>query len=116
MRFAAAAEMALACGWRYVVVTGWRRHVLSTLDTLSSQRRRLMDPWALQPELLAAVEGGPVSFGELVAATSLPAVARAHALHLLWHRRLSIDLAVPLTDRAQVWPVRRTVDVRGCVA
>src|SRR5436190_24121056 len=30
-------------GWRYAVVTGWRPHVLTTVDTLSSQRRRLSD-------------------------------------------------------------------------
>src|SRR5437764_12009737 len=39
--FAASAEVALMLGWRYVVVTGWREHVLTTLDALSAQRRRL---------------------------------------------------------------------------
>jgi hypothetical protein len=29
-------------------------------------------------------------------------VARAHVLHLLWHRRLGIDLACPLTDATLV--------------
>ena len=33
--FAAANEAALACGWRYTVVTGWRSHVMATVDTLS---------------------------------------------------------------------------------
>jgi hypothetical protein len=41
--FAAAAEVALACGWHYVVVAGWRTHVLAALDALSSQRRPLSD-------------------------------------------------------------------------
>jgi len=102
--FAAADEAALASGWRYGVVTGWRPHVLSTLDTLSSQRRELDDRLGLQTELIAISKAGPCCFGELVAATSLPAVARAHALHLLWHRRLGVDLAQPLTDRSLVWP------------
>lgn len=39
-RFAAAREAALVAGWRYLVVTGWRPYVLTTLDTLSAQRRR----------------------------------------------------------------------------
>jgi hypothetical protein len=37
---------------------------------------------------------------DLVAGTIAPPVARAQVLHLLWHRRLSIDLALPLADPA----------------
>jgi hypothetical protein len=111
VRFAAAAEAALACGWRYVVVTGWRRHVLSTVDTLSAQRRPLADPMGVQGELLSLVRSGPTLFGDLVAGTELPALARAHALHLIWHRRLCIDLAMPLMDATLVWPV--AVEVVG---
>jgi hypothetical protein len=101
--FAAAGEAALASGWRYGVVTGWRPHVLAALDALSSQRRALDDRLGVQGELVEAVRAGPRRFGELVAATSLPVVARAHALHLLWHRRLGVDLARPLTDGSPVW-------------
>lgn len=107
VRFAAAAEVALACGWRYLVAAGWRPHVVSTLEALSAQRRGLGDPLGLRAELLAAVAGGPVPFGRLVAATSVPALARAQALHLLWHRRLGIDLAAPLGDASPVWAVDR---------
>jgi hypothetical protein len=32
---AAAAEAALAAGWRYSVICGWRPHVMATLDMLS---------------------------------------------------------------------------------
>jgi hypothetical protein len=102
VRFAAAAEAALVCGWRYIVVTGWRPNVQTTLDTLSGQRRPVSDPLGLRGQLLAAVAGGQVSFGELVETTSVPAAARAYALHLIWHRRLGIDLAVPLTDTTPV--------------
>jgi hypothetical protein len=52
--FAAAAEAALACGWRYTVAARWREHVLASLDALSSQRRPLTDPLRLWPGLLAA--------------------------------------------------------------
>jgi hypothetical protein len=105
LRFAAAAEVAAMVGWRAVVVSGWRPGVLAALDALSAQRRTLQDPLGLQAQLLAAVGDGPVAFGDLVAATCLPVVARAHALHLIWHRRLSIDLAAVLGDRSAVWPV-----------
>lgn len=101
--FAAAAEAALAAGWRYSVICGWRPHVMATLDMLSSQRRPLADPLGLAPQLLAAAGAGPLVFDDLAGATSCPAVARAHALHLIWHRRLGIDLAGPLTGQAMVW-------------
>ncbi|MFD9226127.1 TnsA-like heteromeric transposase endonuclease subunit [Streptomyces sp. NPDC060064] len=105
LKFAASVEAAFSCGWRYAVVTGWLRHVLSVLDALSAQRRRLDDPLGLQAEVMAGTAAGPVAFGELVRRTSLPAVARAHALHLLWHRRLGADLGRPLDDDSMVWPV-----------
>jgi hypothetical protein len=101
--FAVAAEAALAAGWRYSVVCGWRPHVMATLDMLSSQRRPMADPLRLVPQLLAAAGAGPLGFDDLAGATSCPAVARAHALHLIWHRRLGIDLAAPLTRRSGVW-------------
>ena len=101
--FAAAREAALSAGWRYLVVAGWRPGVQASLDTLSAQRRPLADRMGLQPELLTALADGPLRFGDLVAATRLPAVARAHALHLIWQRRLGIDLAAPLNDSTHVW-------------
>jgi len=101
--FAAAAEAALEAGWRYSVVAGWRPHVLTGIDALSAQRRDLEDRLGLQDRLLRAVSAGPAAFGDLVAATALPAVARAHALHLLWCRRLGTDLSCPLGDRSLVW-------------
>jgi hypothetical protein len=103
VKFAASAEAALACGWRYGVVGGWRPHVMTTLDTLSAQRRPLSDPLGLAGTLLAAVASGPVRFADLVAVTCYPAVARAFAIHLIWHRVLAIDLAVPFGDSALVW-------------
>lgn len=99
--FAAAAELALACGWRYTVVGRWRANVLTAVDTMSSQRRPLSDPLALRPALLAAAAGGR-TFGELAAATRCPPVARAQLLHLLWHRKLGIDMSRPLADSSAV--------------
>jgi hypothetical protein len=102
VRFAASEEAALVAAWRYFVVTGWRPHVLSTVDTLSAQRRPLGDRLGLRPRLVAAAAGGPVPFGQLVEAGGVAAVGRAQALHLLWHRRLSIDLSGPLTNSSLV--------------
>jgi hypothetical protein len=101
--FAAAAEPALSAGWNYSVICGWRSHVITTLDVLSSQRRPMADPLRLVPQLLAAAGAGPLDFDDLAEATSCPAVARAHALRLIWHRRRGIDLAAPLTGRSGVW-------------
>ena len=101
--FAAAGEAALEAGWRYSVVAGWRPHVLTGIDALSAQRRDLDDRLGLQDHLLRAVSAGPAAFGDLAAATPLPAVARAHALHLLWRHRLGTDLSRPLGDTSLVW-------------
>jgi hypothetical protein len=99
--FAAAAEVALACGWRYAVVARWREHVVATIDALSSQRRPLSDPLGLRPGLLTAAGQG-LTFGELAASSAYEPVARAQLLHLLWYRRLGVDLAEPLADRSVV--------------
>jgi hypothetical protein len=103
VKFAASAEAALSAGWGYVVVTGWRRQVRATLDGLSAQRRPLSDPLGIQDQLLAAAAGGPLPFGDLVSRADYPVIGRAHAIHLLWHRRLGLDLARPLGDGSAVW-------------
>jgi hypothetical protein len=103
--FRAAARAADEAGWRYAVVTAWRPQVMTTVEDLSAQRRSLQDPLAVQEQLIAAA-AVPVPFGRLVAGTSAPAVVRAHALHLLWHRRLDLDLSVPLSDASVVRAVR----------
>lgn len=99
--FAAAAEVALACGWRYVVAAGWRTHVMSALDAISSQRRPLSDPLMLRPGLLAAAGRG-LPFGELAAGSGCEPVARAQLLHLIWRRHLGVDVTEPLEDRSVV--------------
>jgi hypothetical protein len=99
--FAAAAEVALACGWAYVVVARWREHVVPAVDVMSSQRRPLRDPLGLQPGLLAAAAGG-FTFGELAAGSPYEPVARAQLLHLLWRRRLGVDMSWPLGDGSAV--------------
>ena len=83
--FAAAAEVALTCGWRYVVVGGWREHVPASLDALSSQRRPLSDPLGLGPGLLAAIGSGLLL---LRANTPHP-----HAGNLIFHPPVELAVA-----------------------
>ncbi|MFZ4302722.1 hypothetical protein ACOZE3_33030 [Streptomyces cinereoruber] len=104
LKFAAAREVAAACGWRYSVVTGWRPHVFTVLDHLSSRRRPVRDLLGMREQVLAAAGGGPLPFGELAQATVLPTVARAFIVRLLWHRELGVDLGSPLSDSSLVWP------------
>ncbi|MFQ6855707.1 TnsA-like heteromeric transposase endonuclease subunit [Streptomyces sp. 35M1] len=107
VKFAATEWAASAVGWRYLVTSGWRRQVLTSLDALSARRRPMSDRLGLQGELLELLRERPRRFGELAEATSPPAVARAHAVHLLWHRRLAMDLAQPLDDATWIYPVGR---------
>ncbi|MEV6637899.1 TnsA-like heteromeric transposase endonuclease subunit [Actinoplanes sp. NPDC051470] len=102
--FAATAEAALAVGWCYLVVPGWRAQVMTTIDALSAQRRQLHDPLGVIAVLLAAVGQRGSTVGQLVAGCTMPALGRAFVVHLLWHRRLGVDLALPLTDRSPIWP------------
>ena len=99
--FAATEEVALVCGWHYAVAAEWRPHVRSTLGAFYGKRRPTRDVLGVQPGLLAQAEEG-VTFGELADAHMYWPVARAQLLHLLWHRRLGIELAQPLTDRSRV--------------
>ncbi|MCL7378360.1 hypothetical protein [Streptomyces sp. 35G-GA-8] len=99
--FAAAGEVALVCGWHYAVAAEWRPHVRSTLGAMYGKRRPTRDVLGVQADLLAQAEEA-LTFGELAAMHTYWPVARAQLLHLLWHRRLGIDLAQPLTDRSRV--------------
>ncbi len=102
LKFAAAAEAALSAGWRFAVVTGWRTHAWGAVDAMSAERRPLDDVLGIQGQLRWAVAQGPLRYGELVERCSLPAVARAHALHLLWRRELGVDLSGPYGDESLV--------------
>ncbi|MFJ3628343.1 TnsA-like heteromeric transposase endonuclease subunit [Streptomyces albidoflavus] len=107
VKFAATERAASAVGWRYLVASGWRRQVLTGLDALSARRRPMSDRLGLQKEVLALVGERPRRLGELVEETSLPAVARTHAVHLLRHRLLAMDLSQPLDDSTWIYPVGR---------
>ncbi|MEU7205911.1 TnsA-like heteromeric transposase endonuclease subunit [Streptomyces sp. NPDC045470] len=101
--FAAAEEVALVCGWHYAVAAQWRPHVRSTLSAMYGKRRPTRDVLGVEGDLLADAEKG-VTFGELAAAQTYWPVVRARLLHLLWHRRLGVDLSQPLTDGSRVVP------------
>lgn len=108
LKFAAAREVAAACGWRYSVVAGWRPHVWSVLDHLSSRRRPARDLLGMRDQLLAAIgsqKGRVMAFSELANTTSVPSVGRANIVRLLWQRELGVDLGSPLHDSSLVWGV-----------
>ncbi len=102
--FSAAAELARECGWGFVVVAGWRPHMMVTLDWLSSRRRPMADPLQVERGLLSEAASGLRTFGELAESSPFPPVARAQLLHLLWHRRLGMDLLRPLRDASVIVP------------
>ncbi len=102
LKFAATAEVALSAGWQYGVVAGWRQHVWTNVDALSAERRPLPDVLGVQGQLGKAAAQGPLPFGELAERCQIPAIARAHAIHLLWHRHLGVDLSVPFGDASLV--------------
>ncbi|KQV93462.1 hypothetical protein ASD08_15550 [Streptomyces sp. Root369] len=102
LKFAAAAEAALSAGWRYGVVVGWRQHVLTNVDALSAERRPLTDVLTIQGQLQEAAAQGPLPYRELVECCCLPAIGRAHAIHLLWNRHLGVDLSVPFGNASLV--------------
>ncbi|MEU6472432.1 TnsA-like heteromeric transposase endonuclease subunit [Streptomyces massasporeus] len=106
VKFAATARAATAAGWAYVLVAGWRPRAVETVEVLAGWRRAMQDRLGCQELLLAAVEAGPMRLAQLAATTGMPAVARAHLLHLLWHRRLAVDLDDVLGDASWVHPVR----------
>jgi hypothetical protein len=76
--------------------------VWTNVDALSAERRPLPDVLGIQGQLREAAAQGPLPFGELVERCRIPAIARAHAIHLLWHRHLGVDLAGPFGDASLV--------------
>lgn len=71
MAFAASAEVALLHGWQYRVVAGWKPHVLTTVDTLSAQRRPLNDRLGLIDTLTptTGLTGGPLTTASIPPST-----------------------------------------------
>ncbi|WP_406424103.1 hypothetical protein OH809_03520 [Streptomyces sp. NBC_00873] len=103
VKFAAAERAAGAAGWQYAVVAGWRQQAWIALEAPSARRRATSDPLGLVPELLELTAEQPRRLGELAAATSWPALACIYVLHLLWLRRLTMDLALPLGDESWIY-------------
>ncbi|MFD7628972.1 hypothetical protein ACFV7Q_23565 [Streptomyces sp. NPDC059851] len=104
MKFAATARAVAAAGWAYVLVAGWRPRAVEAVEVLAGRRRAMQTPLGCQKVLLAAAQAGPMDLAQLAATTGMPAVARAHLLHLLWHRRLAVDLDDVLGDVSWVLP------------
>ncbi|MEU0764023.1 TnsA-like heteromeric transposase endonuclease subunit [Streptomyces microflavus] len=114
MKFAASSEVALALGWGYAVVTGWRPLTWRNVDLLYSRRRPMQDRLGLMPRLMQTARAAqelsqPLTFRALADTCEFPALARPVILHLLWHRQLGVDLAAPFGDGSVVRVVREAV-------
>ncbi|MFH9609017.1 TnsA-like heteromeric transposase endonuclease subunit [Streptomyces sp. NPDC017448] len=114
MKFAASSEAALALGWGYAVVTGWRTLTWRNVDLLYSRRRSMQDRLGLKPRLLQTARAAqalsqPLTFRALADTCEFPALARPVILHLLWHRQLGVDLAAPFGDGSVVRVAREAV-------
>lgn len=65
--------------------------------------RQTADPYTVGDQMLDLLdEQGPSRFGELVAATEVPVLARAVLQRLVWDREVTVNLAALLTDETIV--------------
>lgn len=89
-------------GWREALVVGYQQPALTILKTIGAARRTadLAGVGGLMLDFLA--ERGPSRFGEVVAATDAPALARAVLQRLIWDREVTVDLSRLLTDETVV--------------
>ena len=101
-QWTAMTAVATRLGWRHEVVTGLVQPHGVNVDAMTTGRREVHDPLGLQAALTEVLADGPVRFGDAVAATEAPALARAVLLRMLWTADAAIDLAVRLTDRSPV--------------
>lgn len=103
--FASAAAIRAVCalrGWQETVVVGYVQPPLTVLKTVGAARRTA-DPYSLGDRMLGLLdEWGPSRFGDLVAATEVPVLARAVLQRLIWDREVTVDLAHVLTDETLV--------------
>ncbi|TKJ33257.1 hypothetical protein [Blastococcus sp. CCUG 61487] len=89
-------------GWCEAVVVGYTQPALTALKTLSATRSTV-DVLGLGGQMLDFLaERGPSRFGEVVAATDVPVLARAVLQRLIWDREISVDLSQVLTDESVV--------------
>ncbi|MFJ3795277.1 TnsA-like heteromeric transposase endonuclease subunit [Streptomyces sp. NPDC090088] len=114
MKFAATSEVALALGWGYAVVTGWKPLTWRNVDLFYSRRRPMQDRLGLKPMLLQTARAAqalsePLTFRSLADSYEFPSLARPVILHLLWHRQLGVDLAAPFRDSSVLRVAREAV-------
>lgn len=99
---AATRAMCVLHDWRDALVVGYAQPAHTVLKTIGAARRTA-DPYSLGEEMLDLIaEHGALPFGDLVAATSAPVLARAVLQRLVWDREVTVDLARLLTDETLV--------------
>ncbi|WNV74453.1 hypothetical protein [Geodermatophilus sp. DSM 44513] len=89
-------------GWQEALVVGYAQPALTVLKTIGAARRTA-DPYTLGDQMLDLLDQqGPTRFGDLVAATEAPLLARAVLQRLIWDREATVDLNRLLTDETTV--------------
>lgn len=99
---AATRAMCALRGWHEALVVGYSQPAHTVLATIGAARQTA-DPYSLGDQMLDLLDArGPSRFGDLVAATTAPALARAVLQRLIWDREVTIDLNRLLTDETVV--------------
>lgn len=88
-------------GWSHRVETEPEPVFLANLRALAGFRRQPFGFEMVAPALLDACRQ-PTTFGQLVCAAEPKVLARPAILHLLWQRRLQVDMALPLSEQTVV--------------
>lgn len=95
-------------GWQYEVFTGLAPEVSANLRWLAGYRHDRSAPHPDMVEVILGCFGAPIPFGEALSRVQSQSglsaeIAAANLLHLIWSRRLNVDLHRPLTNASEVW-------------
>ncbi len=89
-------------GWQETLVVGYEQPALTVLKTIGAARRTA-DPYSIGDQMLDMLaDWGPSRFGDVVAASAAPVLARAVLQRLIWDREVTVDLNRLLTDETVV--------------
>lgn len=99
---AAVGEMCLSRGWDHALVVGYRLPEFTIIDTVSDHWDA-SDHLGYSEDILDLLaDSGPTAFDTISAQFDALVVARAALQRLIWERRVSIDLTMPLSDATLV--------------
>jgi hypothetical protein len=94
-------EFCFLAGWEYVVHTEWGEAFRANLLALDAFRSPPFGVEAYAAAVVAACRERPQAFAEL-SALGVPALVRPVIFHLLWKRRLRVEMGVAWTNATTV--------------